>query len=779
MSAQLENSKWLIRNQLIDFSSGQPIISNEINQIYPTIRGYSVVCDYKGNLLFYTDGRLIWNNLHQIMSSQLSSFIADSPVVQTGWVVQSHNTNSKYYIFSLNSRDTKGELYVTEIDMQLNNGLGDVVPNSIQKIGENFTGQLFIQSHPLGGIWLIVHKRNDNIFHSFRFLEGEIIEDVMSESGSELTTTFGDLGTAGSIKVNSNNILALSTAKGLLEFHTFSPCSGKIDFLKQAETADNAFSRTHGEFSNSGDFYYMVSSDLSSNMSTLEQYDLRNIENLNDTIPKTIFDIPTLKPLTGGSFRLQIAIDRNIYMANSANNYFFGRINEPDFKGDSCLFDLSAFPFNEWNIVYSIPQPLVKSAPLIDGFFPTDLNLCKLDTIEIKPLIDYENILWSDGSKDSLKFVVQDTMLTAQIVINGCFIFDSISIQFHPQTSMDSIFICSDVYQYDDFNYSVGSSFNVLVKGTESLCDTLKSFYIAQRDFIFVENEILVCSDTSSWFYNGKYYFPGDTILIKAIGNAEDCDTTIHSIIKSRPPIQVEIFGKDTICFGEITELSVSGYDNYLWNTGSEQNRILAEAGVYEVKVKDLNGCIFTMSKSIFELEEWDLTILADTIHDHNINEQFITIGDQFNRVFSYEIIPYISSEIDSFKQSILIPGNVDQGKYQLIFKDIYGCEVSREFTILNESENNFVYNNIFSKSTTLLENNKWTISIPTGFEFENVRIFDRWGNIITTLIHEDDSWDGSFRNNLVSQGVYSFVLVYLDNQQIRRHFVGSILVVD
>ncbi|MBQ5551853.1 MAG: hypothetical protein IIT32_12400, partial [Bacteroidales bacterium] len=59
-TAQLETIKWYFGlNAGLDFSTPEP--KAEPNPNLMTLEGIATFCDTVGNLLFYTDGRTVWN----------------------------------------------------------------------------------------------------------------------------------------------------------------------------------------------------------------------------------------------------------------------------------------------------------------------------------------------------------------------------------------------------------------------------------------------------------------------------------------------------------------------------------------------------------------------------------------------------------------------------------------------------------------------------------------------------------------------------------------------
>src|SRR5690606_25579890 len=114
--------------------------------LYGYGEGSASVCDANGQLLFYTEGSLVWDRNHNLMPNGIHLIdISASPTAenttssttQGALIIPFPDDSQKYYIFSLSSfesdkdkdLDTMGRLYYSVVDMSLNSGNGDIVPN--------------------------------------------------------------------------------------------------------------------------------------------------------------------------------------------------------------------------------------------------------------------------------------------------------------------------------------------------------------------------------------------------------------------------------------------------------------------------------------------------------------------------------------------------------------------------------------------------------------------------------------------------------------------------
>ncbi len=138
--AQLEN-KWVFGNHAgLDFTSGTPVAFQ--TAIAGFGEGEASVCDpVTGQLLFYTEGSLVWDRNNNLMPNgsdltgltSVTSYSVTSSASQGALIIPMPGNTQQYYVFSLTSMEQNGvgnagKLYYSVIDMSLNGGMGDVVP---------------------------------------------------------------------------------------------------------------------------------------------------------------------------------------------------------------------------------------------------------------------------------------------------------------------------------------------------------------------------------------------------------------------------------------------------------------------------------------------------------------------------------------------------------------------------------------------------------------------------------------------------------------------------
>src|SRR5690554_7801034 len=136
--AQMQTAHWYFgRNVGLDFTNGSPVVVTD-GQI-STIEGCTSISDEYGNLLFYTDGRRIFDRTHNIMQNG-TGLRGDISSTTSAIVLPVPDNCNLYYVFTIDVQDgripfnlrPRRGLEYNIIDMSLNGGLGTVIEKNIE-----------------------------------------------------------------------------------------------------------------------------------------------------------------------------------------------------------------------------------------------------------------------------------------------------------------------------------------------------------------------------------------------------------------------------------------------------------------------------------------------------------------------------------------------------------------------------------------------------------------------------------------------------------------------
>jgi len=125
--AQKEANIWYFgSNAGLDFNNEPPTVLT--NGALASFEGCASIATDNGELLFYTDGNIVYNNEHNIMPNG-TGLLGDGSSTNSAIIIPSPANNGIYYIFTTDDIGGPNGLNYTEIDMALDGGLGDVVPS--------------------------------------------------------------------------------------------------------------------------------------------------------------------------------------------------------------------------------------------------------------------------------------------------------------------------------------------------------------------------------------------------------------------------------------------------------------------------------------------------------------------------------------------------------------------------------------------------------------------------------------------------------------------------
>ena len=383
--AQYQASNWYFgENAGLSFNLNNNTVNTINNGQLNTREGCSSISDDSGNLLFYTDGVTIWNKNHVQMLNGFG-LNGDASSTQSAIIIPKPKTPYIYYVFTVDDRgnqfnDVNYGLNFTEVDMQLDNGLGGVISknmNLLQFSTEKISAVL--KDCISESIWVVAFASEDgsgkiyNTFHAFEVTNfGVTPTAVKSKAGVDIVETRGYL----KLSPDGTKLASANVKEGLF-IYDFDTATGTLSNKQRLNiNSTNGSIHPYGiEFSpnskllyvhSSNDFFGKESNKPENHYSTLTQFNLldTNIENTQKTID-------TRQLYRGG---LQLGPDGKIYRALSAT-YNQGLpnlavIEYPDIIGPGCAYNHNAISVSPNNSSQGLP-------PFIASFFNTVIDIIK------------------------------------------------------------------------------------------------------------------------------------------------------------------------------------------------------------------------------------------------------------------------------------------------------------------------------------------------------------------------------------------------------------------
>ncbi|HEX9980946.1 MAG TPA: T9SS type B sorting domain-containing protein [Flavobacterium sp.] len=419
--SQQEASVWYFgRNAGLKFNtdgSVTPLSDGQLN----TTEGCSSIADANGNLLFYTDGRTVWDRNHVIMPEGNyfagTGLFGDPSSTQSAVIVPKPGNPDVYYIFTVDEPHhenaavypnafsgmylTPGEGSTPSADDGLNNGLnfsvvdlsitgsngsiGDVVSrnNHLVTYDTNPAGEQIkykcsekitaVKNQLANEYWVVTHFIDR--FYSFKINESGVAgTPVVSVTGPSINTAGYRRNSIGYMKTSPDGqkIAVAHQQNGSIAGMS-APNTGQIllyDFNTTTGAVSNENELLHGvhgygvEFSAQSQKLYTTFVDGLTGIMSLVQFDL-----LAANIPASIAIIDNN---AFALYALQLAPNNKIYLA-IPNASAIGVINNPEEDGTACNYQPTGQPLSPGK------QATLGLPPFITSFFNASFsieNLC-------------------------------------------------------------------------------------------------------------------------------------------------------------------------------------------------------------------------------------------------------------------------------------------------------------------------------------------------------------------------------------------------------------------
>ena len=350
-------------NAGIDFNTTPPtaLTDGQVN----TIEGCASICDTNGNLLFYTDGRTVWNKYHDTMPNGLG-LMGNESSTQAALIVPKPETDSIYYIFT-----TSPDFAVNEVNIYANAGKGEVVIKNkllVSSVGEKQTAT----KHANGiDYWVVTHGAYNDEYYAFLVTKYGVVEcPVISKIGTDFSLI--DLSGAGAIKINASATMLVAALYTLrkIEIFNFNNGTGGLSNSLELIVSGLPFGV---EYSTQENYLYIVERDKN-----LTQYDLTSFKEADiSNSKKIIFNFPPIS-----AYKLQLGLDGRIYVANAGKQQI-GVINKPNLSDTLCDFKINGFDLAPKKSLFGLPD-FVSSffyQPSIDFSYTHD---CSTNTLAFK-----------------------------------------------------------------------------------------------------------------------------------------------------------------------------------------------------------------------------------------------------------------------------------------------------------------------------------------------------------------------------------------------------------
>jgi len=395
----------------IDFTSGTATVLTG-QDVMTAYKASSVMCDSVGNLLFFTNGRKVWDRSFNLMPGA-TELAGDVGVTQPCIIVPQPGPDSLYYVFTVdvlafmpdNSYTTRG-INFTLVDMKKRGGMGEAVTFINSPLLTPACQKITAVRHANEkDIWVIAHKWDSDEFYAWLVHMGGMSDPVISSAGSVQGGGYaGQVNAIGYMKASPDGTrLALAiTGTNSIELFNLDKVTGEITFTESFSTQISGISPYGIAFSPDSRKLYasmlqIVGSGPPSRPSYILQFDL---------------DIGLVDPVVIDSTAgirlgaMQLASDGRIYISRTVNlqnrKDSLDVIYNPTRPGIECNYNQldnipdSRFALENRFAIYSLPN-VVQSYVDIPVF--TYDSCCFLDVTQfhITNHANIDEVFWDFG----------------------------------------------------------------------------------------------------------------------------------------------------------------------------------------------------------------------------------------------------------------------------------------------------------------------------------------------------------------------------------------------
>lgn len=313
-------------NAGIDFNEQPPVAVSDGQLVTPA--GAATISDRNGDLLFYTDGNVVYDRDHVLMDNG-TSIGGVNGSTQSSIIIPFPNDETLFYVFTTRSVFDAGNEYALQyavVDIkEIGGGTFGSVVTKEKQLFERSTERM-TATNPGGFVWLIVHEMGNNTFRAYPITEDGIGNPVLTSIGSVHDANNAE-ESKGYMKLSTDGRrLAVALTKGgvnYVEIFDFDPQTGELSNYLQIEIP-NDYPQVYGvEFSSNSDKLFVTTNNPSGSGSKLYELKLHNYD--KDSIELTIAELEEESGVNMGA--IQTGPDGQIYVARDGQQ-FLGTIVE-------------------------------------------------------------------------------------------------------------------------------------------------------------------------------------------------------------------------------------------------------------------------------------------------------------------------------------------------------------------------------------------------------------------------------------------------------------------
>ena len=663
--SQISNNWYFGSYAGITFDTSPPsyLLDGQMN----TQEGVASISNEDGILLFYTDGKRVWDRSHTVMlSGSLNGHESSS---QSAIILPNLANRDIYYIFTVDELAGSNGLQYSELDVTLpGNGtldtpLGDLVTGQINKtlvspISEKITAVLKADN---SGYWIIVHGWNNDEFYVFSTsCQGVDITPITINVGEIHGGGINNINAVGYLKssIDRMKIAIVNRRTESIEVYDFDAQAGMISNMTEIKIVNESLYGVEFTFDSN---YLLIGGRQSIYRYDLESKILSNvpIQNIGQLQSDNVIRA------------LQLGPDKNIYVSIRYLG-FLSTIENPS--------DIDAFL--DIDFINLSPSNSNRSCRFgLPNIFYFDFY--QKDTLRLEACV---NELYEYNGQEYAANSINEIFVESNAGCDSSYILKIEELTTF-ESFVDTMLCKGEIYTFNGEVVLAGisQSFSLIASNG---CDSVVNVFVDEVDLINVDFSIDLC-EGDQFIYRGEVYYESiDTFI--SITSASTCDSLIHFKIKK-----------------------IDAPEYFVDSSPSCENK---SVGSIAIDMLAVQGGIFTYSidNEVFQTEAFFGSLKA------GMYTVYIKIGE--NCIYESQIV-------------------VD------------------EILAVNHEDFIFVPNVFYSGSN--VGNDCFQVFKSNDFVLNDYKlsIYDRWGSKIFISTDINQCWNGEYKNELVEEGVYVWVL--------------------
>ncbi len=346
---------------------------------------------------------------------------------------------------------------------------------------------------------------------------------------------------------------------------------------------------------------------------------------------------------------------------------------------------------------------------------------------------------------------------------NGCDSIVSVTVSTLPVFSSNlTLKTCTGSFSiYENVQIPAGAT-EVFTLVSQGGCDSTVTVFAEEIPLQFVDNQVNVCPSTT-YLFAGENIPAGETKTFKFIGS-EGCDSTVTVSVAAFPDLEFEIFTKKSctnLPTGEVAAGQILGgkppFQFSLDGQNFQPDSVFEKlsAGNFSVQILDGNDCLF--KKDTFLDARPPLEVFLENAVLPCDSSGVLLSPQIFGDTSGLQIL--WSSGAKTIDYQAFEPG-------KLMLQVQNDCEIlQREAEIMWEDStgiSSFIFvPNVFAPGSAGFSNDIFRAFPAAGLtilEYE-LKVFDRWGEMIYISNRPEDGWPGPFRQGEMQPAVFVWLL--------------------